>query len=228
MSEIKGKFVELNAADDHRYQAYHVEAGGEHGRRGGLVVVQEIFGVNSHVRSVADGFAAQGYEVYAPAVFDRVERHVELGYTDQDIERGFALKEKCDMTGVLLDVQAPIATMRPEGTVGIVGYCWGGLISWMAACRTIGLSGAVCYYGGGIAQNLAHKPRCPVLMHFGSRDKHISAADVDAVRAAQPGVEILVYDADHGFNCDQRGSYDAPSAKQALERTLAFFRAHVG
>jgi carboxymethylenebutenolidase len=228
MSEQKGRFVDLTADDGHSYQAYHVAAGGAQGRRGGLVVIQEIFGVNSHIRDVAERFAAQGYEVYAPALFDRVERSVELGYDEADIERGFALMGKCDMAKVILDVQPCVAALGPAGKVGVVGYCWGGLVTWMAACRADGVDAAVCYYGGGIAKNLDQAARCPVMMHFGSQDTHISMDDVDAVRKAHPEVEIHVYDAGHGFNCDQRGSYDAASARQALERTLAFFGNHVG
>jgi len=219
--------VELVAADDHKLNAYHVPAGGG-GRRGGIVVIQEIFGVNEHIRAVSDGYAEQGYEVYAPQLFDRAQRDVELGYTESDIAEGFALRNKLDWNGPLLDVQAAVAELRAKGEVGVVGYCWGGSVTWLAACRAVGVSAASCYYGGQIAELVDNKPRCPTMCHFGERDKMIPMSDVDKVKAAHPDVEVFVYPADHGFNCDHRASYDEVSSKLALERTLAHFAKHVG
>ena len=218
--------IELTAADGHRFNAYLAEPAAR--PRGALVVVQEIFGVNSHMRSVADGYAADGYLAIAPALFDRIERGIELGYADSDVQRGVALKSATGTEDPLRDIAAAIARVAPAGRVGIVGYCWGGLLSWLAACTLDGLSASVPYYGGGVPGQAALHPRCPVLAHFGARDSHIPLDTVEAFRAAQPGVAIHLYAAQHGFNCDQRASYDPPSAALARERTLAFLRQQVG
>lgn len=228
MSENKGRMVDMTAADEHIYQAYHVNAGGDRGRRGGIVVIQEIFGVNSHIRNVADGYAEQGYEVYAPALFDRIERGVELGYGEDDLASGIALMQKMDITNAVLDVQNCAGAMRGEGPVGLVGYCWGGTVSWVTACRAIGVAAAVCYYGGNIIGHVDLSPKCPVMMHFGSQDAAIPMDAVDAIRAKHADVDIHVYDADHGFNCDQRASYNEEAATLALERSLEFFGQNVG
>ena len=219
--------IELVAADGHRLGAYVAAPQGA--ARGAVVVIQEIFGVNSHIRSVADGYAAEGYLAVAPALFDRLERGLEIGYGDADIQRGIALKGKSPNDKALLDIAAAIAHAQQAGggKVGSVGYCWGGLLSWLSACSLDGLAAAVCYYGGGMPDQKQLQPRCPVLAHFGRQDHAIPLAGVEAFRAAQPGVEVHLYDAGHGFNCDQRGSYDAASAKLARERSLAFFAAHL-
>ena len=219
--------IELVAADGHRLGAYVAAPQGA--ARGAVVVIQEIFGVNSHIRSVADGYAAEGYLAVAPALFDRLERGLEIGYGDADIQRGIALKGKSPNDKALLDIAAAIAHAQQAGggKVGSVGYCWGGLLSWLSACSLDGLAAAVCYYGGGMPDQKQLQPRCPVLAHFGRQDHAIPLAGVEAFRAAQPGVELHLYDAGHGFNCDQRGSYDAASAKLARERSLAFFAAHL-
>ena len=219
--------IELVAADGHRLGAYVAAPQGA--ARGAVVVIQEIFGVNSHIRSVADGYAAEGYLAVAPALFDRLERGIEIGYGDADIQRGIALKGKSPNDKALLDIAAAIAHAQQAGggKVGSVGYCWGGLLSWLSACSLDGLAAAVCYYGGGMPDQKQLQPRCPVLAHFGRQDHAIPLAGVEAFRAAQPGVELHLYDAGHGFNCDQRGSYDAASAKLARERSLAFFAAHL-
>lgn len=230
-----GHFVELKAADGTAFAAYVAPPAGK--PRGAVVVLQEIFGVNAHIRAVADGYAADGYLAVAPATFDRVQRNVELGYTPDDIQAGAALKaavEALPAPGVLQDVQAAIdhaAQASDGGKVGIVGYCYGGLLSWRAACELQGLSAAAPYYGGGtttIAAEVARKPRVPVLAHYGERDKHIPVDTVHAFSQAHPEVTVHVYEADHGFNCDHRGSYDAAAARLARERTLAFFNQHLG
>lgn len=222
--------LELIAADGHRLAANLALPKTK--ARGALVVVQEIFGVNSHIRAVADGFAADGYLVVAPALFDRVERSVEFGYDAADIQRGRALKDACPADKALLDIQAAVACARsrlgPTGRVGIVGYCWGGLLCWLAACELDSLAASVPYYGGGMPEHAARVPRCPVLAHFGERDAFIPLAGVDELRRLHPGITVQLYAAGHGFNCDQRGSYDAPSANLARQRTLAFLREHVG
>jgi carboxymethylenebutenolidase len=190
--------------------------------------VQEIFGVNSHIRGVCDGFAADGYVAIAPALFDRVERGLEIGYTEADIARGRALKAKADTGAALSDIAAARDAVATHGRVGIVGYCWGGYLSWMAACNLDGFAAAVVYYGGGIGEVLHQTPRCPVLGHFGERDAAIPVTAVDEWGKRHPKHAVHLYDAGHGFNCDQRGSHDAAAAKLARERTLEFFRRHVG
>ena len=216
----------LTAADGHTFSAYVAQPTST--PHGALVVVQEIFGVNSHVRSVADGYAADGYLAIAPALFDRVERGVEFGYSADEVARGRALKDASGNTKPLLDIAAAMAHVRHAGRIGIVGYCWGGLLSWLAACELDGLAASVPYYGGGVPGQATLKPRCPVMAHFGERDALIPLDTVKAFQAAQPGITVQVYAADHGFNCDQRGSFDAPSAALARQRTLAFLRDHVG
>jgi carboxymethylenebutenolidase len=218
--------ITLQAADGHRFAAWVAAPAGA--PRGGLVVVQEIFGLNGHIRCVAEGYAADGYLVVAPALFDRVERGVELGYDDAGIQRGRVLKEACGNERPLLDLAAAVAHAARAGRVGMVGYCWGGLLTWLAAARLDGLAAAVPYYGGGIPEHAALAPRCPVLAHFGSRDTHIPLAGVEALRRQRPEVEVHVYDALHGFNCDERASFDAEAARLARERTLAFLRRHIG
>ena len=223
-----GKMIELTAADGHKLAAYRAEPAGK--PRGGIVVIQEIFGVNSHIRSVADGYAADGYLAIAPALFDRVKKGVELGYTPPDIQAGMDIRGKVPLEGALKDAEAAIKAAAEAGKVGIVGYCWGGFIAWMSAAKVPGLACAAPYYGGGMTADasIAEQPRCPVLMHFGEKDDHIPVDGVKKLAAAHPKDTVHLYAAGHGFNCDQRGSYDAPSAKLARERTLAFFRQHVG
>ena len=222
--------IELNAADGHRLAAYLAVPVST--PRGGLIIVQEIFGVNSHVRAVADGFALDGYLAIAPALFDRVERGVDIGYSAQDIQRGRALKEACTVEKAMLDIRGAVKLLQsrltPGARIGIVGYCWGGLLSWLAACEVDSLAASVPYYGGGMPDHVARVPRCPVLAHFGEQDTLIPMPGVEALRRAHPGISVQVYAAGHGFNCDQRGSYDAASATLARQRTLAFLREHVG
>ena len=226
-----GTFIELKAADGLAFPAYVAQPAGK--PKGGLVVIQEIFGVNSHIRSVADGYAADGYFVVAPYTFQRAKPGVELGYTEQDMNAGFALKtavEALPAPGVMQDLQAAIAHAAQGGKVGVVGYCWGGLLTWRAACQLSGLACAVPYYGGGMTTETeaARTPKVPVLAHFGDQDHWIPLDTVEAFKKAHPEVEVHVYNANHGFNCDQRGSYNAAAAKLARERTLAFFAKHVG
>jgi carboxymethylenebutenolidase len=225
-----GTSVDLKAADGLTFPAYVAQPAGR--AKGAIVVIQEIFGVNSHIRSVADGYAKDGYLAVAPATFHRVKPGVELGYTPDDMGAGMALKaavEALPSPGVLQDIQAAIDYARQAGKVGIVGYCWGGLLTWRAACGLNGLSAAVVYYGGGVTtpDEAARVPKVPVMAHFGEKDKHIPVDSVQAFKKAHPEVEVHIYSADHGFNCDQRGSYDAAAAKQARERTLAFFAKHL-
>ncbi|VWX58763.1 Carboxymethylenebutenolidase [Burkholderiales bacterium 8X] len=226
-----GQFIDLTAKDGFGFPAYVAEPSGQ--PKGAIVVVPEIFGVNSHIRSVADGYAAEGYLAVAPSTFHRAKPGVELGYSDDDMKAGFGLKtavEALPAPGVLQDIEAAVAYAARGGKVGIVGYCWGGLLTWRAAAKVPGLSAAVPYYGGGMTtpEESALEPKVPVLAHFGDKDHWIPIDTVEAFKKAHPEVEVHVYEANHGFNCDQRGSYDATAAKLAKERTLAFFAKHVG
>ncbi|RYX89557.1 MAG: dienelactone hydrolase family protein [Comamonadaceae bacterium] len=225
-----GQFTQLTAADGFKVPAYVAEPAGK--PKGAVVVLQEIFGVNSHIRSVTDRFAAEGYLAVAPATFERVKPGVELGYTEADMKAGMELKNAVSAlpgAGVLQDIQAAIdyAGKTSGGKVGIIGFCWGGLLTWRAACLLDGLSAAIPYYGGGITseEEIARTPKVPVLAHFGDRDHWIPLEGVEAFKKAHPDVEAHVYAADHGFNCDQRGSWNEDAAKTARERSLAFFAA---
>ncbi|SDB37499.1 dienelactone hydrolase family protein [Belnapia rosea] len=218
--------IELTAADGHVLSAY---TAGPPEAKAGLVVVQEIFGVNRHMRRVCDDFAAAGYAVVSPALFDRAERGTELGYEGGDIQRGLGLRGQIDPGKTLLDILAAAAALPRGLKRGIVGYCWGGTIAWHGATRSSAFSASVGWYGGGIAAARDEKPTCPVQLHFGETDGSIPMTDVEAIRQAQPGVEVFVYPgAGHGFGCEERGSYVPADAARAQERTLAFFAAHLG
>jgi len=226
-----GQFTELKAADGQVIPAYVAQPKGK--AKGGIVVIQEIFGVNAHIRAVADGYAEQGYLAVAPAIFHRVKPNVELGYEADDMAAGMALKtatEALPSPGVMQDIQAAIRHAAQAGKVGIVGYCYGGLLTWRAACTLDGLSAAVPYYGGGVTtpDEIARQPKCPVLANFGDQDHWISLESVEAFKKAHPEVEVHIYHANHGFNCDHRASYNADAANLARERALAFFAKHVG
>ncbi|MCW5668613.1 MAG: dienelactone hydrolase family protein [Hydrogenophaga sp.] len=226
-----GQTIELTSADGFTFPAYVAQPSAK--AKGGLVLLQEIFGVNSHIRAVADGYAADGYFVVAPATFHRVKPGVELGYTEADMKAGMELKaavEGLPAPGVMPDIQAAIDHAAQAGKVGIVGYCWGGLLTWRAACALKGLAAAAPYYGGGmtVGEDAQRRPTVPVMVHFGAQDHWIPLESVEAFKKAQPGVTVHVYDANHGFNCDQRGSYNEAAAKLARERTLAFFAQHLG
>ena len=223
--------VTLTAADGFGCSAYLCEPSGT--AKGAIVVLQEIFGVNAHIRAVADGYAAAGYLAIAPATFDRVERGIQLGYTPDEIAEGARLKaavEALPAPGVLQDIQAAVDYVAKAGKVGIVGYCWGGLLVWRAAEQVRGLSAAVSYYGGGVTvgSEPSRKPAVPTMAHFGDQDAHISVESVKAFEQAHPEVEVHLYAANHGFNCDQRGSFNAGAAATALERSLYHFGKHVG
>ncbi|MGE8546672.1 MAG: dienelactone hydrolase family protein [Alcaligenes sp.] len=214
----------ITSADQHEFQAY--VTGDEQAPRG-LVVLQEIFGVNDHIRATCERFAQQGYRVISPALFDRRERGVEMGYTAQDVQRGLALRGAIPLEKTLLDLQAAIDALG-QRHVGIVGYCWGGSLSWQAACKLEGLQAASCWYGAQIAQAADLKPRVPVQMHFGVQDHSIPPSAVQAIRAAQPQADIYEYDeAGHGFGCQQRADFHAPSYELAQQRTLEFFARHL-
>ena len=221
-----GDNIRLKASDGFELSAYVARPSGT--PKSAMVVIQEIFGVNGHIRRVADGFADDGFLAIAPAVFDRIRPGIEIGYSQEDIQRGMELKGQSSTENALKDIDAARAHVASAGKVGVIGYCWGGFLSWVSATRLPGLAAAVSYYGGGIGTVADEQPRCPVLMHFGEKDHAIPLTDVDKVRAAHPtGVEIHVYPSGHGFNCDERGSYNAESARIARERTVRFFNRHL-
>ncbi|HET7096222.1 MAG TPA: dienelactone hydrolase family protein [Casimicrobiaceae bacterium] len=221
-----GTSIELKAADGVTISAYRADPAGR--PRGGLVVTQEIFGINSHIRNVCDGFAADGYLAIAPALFDRYQRGFDVGYKPEDIAKGRELKMKAQIDAALKDVTAARDAVKAAGKVGVVGYCWGGYVAWMAAARLDGFACAIPYYGGGMLEAGAERPRCPVIAHFGERDSGIPVDGVRKFAAAHPEAEVHIYAADHGFNCDQRGSYEPASAKLARSRTIAFLQRHIG
>jgi carboxymethylenebutenolidase len=218
--------IQIRSQDGFAVGAYEASPAGA--AKGAVVVIQEIFGVNSHIREVVDGYAEAGYYAVAPQIFDRVERDVELGYEGEDMNRGIELAfQKLDRALTLQDIQAAVEAASVHGKVGVVGYCFGGLLTWLAACELDGVSAASSYYGGGVAGEVNRTARCPVIMHFGDLDAHIPMTDVEKVQAAQPDVDVFVYHADHGFNCDHRASFNADAAALARSRTLEFFDQHL-
>ncbi len=221
-----GQNIRLTAADGHELDAWRADPAGA--ARGGIVVVQEIFGVNVHIRDICERLAAEGYTAIAPAVFDRAETGVELGYDDDGIARGRELRGMIEWDDTVADIAAAVDVMKAEGKVGVVGFCWGGSLAWLAACR-LGVDAAVGYYGGQIIDFTDEQPTCPVLLHFGETDGSIPLADVEAIKATHTGVPVHVYEgAGHGFNCDRRASFDAASATTAWDLTLSLFAEHVG
>jgi len=219
-----GNTINLTAADGFTLSAY---TAGPAGSTKGIVLIQEIFGVNHHIRDMCERFAAQGYAVCAPALFDRVEKGVELGYTQNDIDNGRAYRMKLDDAKVIADVEAAAKHLAGK-KLGIVGYCFGGTVAFWGATRSRSFSAASGWYGGGIAGTRDEKPNCPLQLHFGEKDASIPMSDVDAIRAAQPKAEIYVYmGAGHGVGCDERGSFSKPDYGLAQERTLAFFARHL-
>lgn len=226
------QWLKMKASDGHELAAYIARPEGA--ARGGLVVIQEIFGVNSHIRGVVDGFAKDGYVTIAPALFDRIERGVELKYEGEDLQKAFGFYQKLDPKTAILDVAAAFQQVEAEGAgAGVVGYCFGGFMAWLSATRgkQAGFSPkcAVGYYGGGIGNVAGEQPNCPVMLHFGAEDTHIGMDQVDAVRKAHPEVQVFVYEgAGHGFNCDARSSYNPEAAALARRRTLEFFRQYIG
>jgi carboxymethylenebutenolidase len=210
--------IKLEGSDGHELDAYVAEAKGK--AKGGVVIVQEIFGVTGHIRRVADQYAVQGYKTVAPAMFDRIRRNIELDY--KDIEKGRALMQELKWPGTLADVAAAIGAVSAAGPVAVVGYCWGGTVAHVAASE-LRLAAAVSYYGGGVAKQLDKKPRCKVMYHFGDQDHAIPLADVDRIRQTYPEAVVHVYaGAGHGFNCDERASFSAKDAQVAFERSLSF------
>ena len=218
-----GSQIQFTAADGRILTGYEARPGGE--PRGGVVVVQEIFGVTAHIRDVVDAFASAGYHALAPAMFDRLEAGVVLPYTD--IDGGRARVARLSRQDIVADVGGAVMHLAGSGRVGVVGYCWGGTVAWIAAA-TLPVSAAVSYYGTRIVENLDLAPACPMQFHFGEEDASIPPERIGQVRAACPAGEVHLYPAGHGFNCTDRADYHADSARLAFERTLDFLGRHVG
>ena len=217
-----GQYTTIMARDGHEFQAWLAAAPGR--PRGALLVIQEIFGVNSHIRAVTDQFAAEGYTAIAPSLFDRVRRGIELGPTD--LQEGMGYVKQLEPEATRRDLAAALAVVKHSGRAGAVGYCWGGLLAYLAAGE-LPLACAVVYYGR-VVNYLDRKPRCPVMYHFGAEDRSIPLADVERIRAAYPEAPVYTYDgAGHAFNNDQRDSYQPQAAALARTRTLEFFARYV-
>lgn len=213
-----GTMIKLMAKDGHELDAYLAEPKGK--AKGGIVLVQEIFGVTNHIKRVADQFAAKGYKVVAPAMFDRVERNVTLEYSE--IEKGRGYMQRLQWPNTMADVQAAVDEARSGGGVAVVGYCWGGTVAHVAASE-LDLDAAVSYYGGGVAKMLDKKSQCPIMYHFGDQDASIALPDIEKIKQANPNSPVHVYSgAGHGFNCDERASYSAKDAKVAFDRSVEF------
>jgi carboxymethylenebutenolidase len=231
-----GQMVHLTSTDGAQIAAYQAQSAAA--PKGAVVVLQEIFGLNQHIRNVADGYAQAGYFVIAPAIYHRVASGIELGYTQDDMPQAFALKASAEalLPKLLEDVQASIdyaaragkAAGAPKSLkVGVVGYCWGGLMSWRAAQRLQGLAASAPYYGGGMTQELDLPLHCPTMAHLSDQDDYVPMDGVAALQKAYPQATVHLYAAKHGFNCDERASYDQASADLARQRTLAFFAQHL-
>ena len=207
-----GEHITIEGKDGFELGAYLARPQGD--AKGGVLVIQEIFGVNGHIREVADGYANEGYLAIAPKIFDRIEKDIELGYEEADMGRGIELAfQKLEMETTLSDLQVAIDRLKTEqSSIGVVGYCFGGLLTWLSACQLTGVNAAASYYGGGVVNHADKKAKCPVMMHFGELDAHIPMSDVEQIRQAQPDAQVFSYDADHGFNCDHRGSYDSSAS----------------
>lgn len=222
-----GSMIELKTSDGHTLGAYKAEPSGT--PKGGVVVIQEIFGVNQHIKNVADQYAAAGYLAIAPALFDRVEKGLELGYGQDDFGKGRDTRGALKNDEIVADVQAAIDEAKSAGKVGVVGFCFGGAVTWMAATGCDGVAAASCYYGGGIHAMKDATPKCPVQFHFGDKDGAIPLNHVAEIKEAQPDIPTFVYDdAGHGFCCDDRDSFNEGACKRARERTLSLFGQHVG
>ncbi|MPY74364.1 MAG: dienelactone hydrolase family protein [Alphaproteobacteria bacterium] len=221
-----GTNIDITASDGHKFAAYRADPTGK--AKGAVVVVQEAFGVNAHIREMADRFAQEGYLAIAPALYDRVERGIDVGYTGADREKGIKTMQASNFDNTMKDVAATLDLCKQAGKVGITGWCWGGSVSWLAACRVEGFACSVPCYGGRIPDHYKEKPRCPVQFHWGETDASIPMEKVRMVEKEHPEIESHIYPAGHGFTCDHRDSYDEKSAKLAYKRTMEFFAKHIG
>jgi len=215
------ELIKITAKDNHQFSAYISQPEGK--PIAGIVIIQEIFGVNTHIKEVTDLYASKGYLCIAPSLFDRIEKNVTLNYDEKGISKGRNLKELCDNDS-LKDIEASISVVSSAGKVGAIGYCWGGSLSWRIGCASSVLSASVCYYGGDIPKLKDLKPKCSVLTHFGELDKGIPIKDVKIFEDKRPEVLTYTYPADHGFNCDHRSQFNKTCASIALDRTLKFLK----
>jgi carboxymethylenebutenolidase len=221
-----GKHITLTTSDAHKLGAYRADPAGK--PKGGMVVIQEIFGVNHHIRAVCDRLANEGYVAIAPAMFDRFKSNFECGYTPDEIAAARALVGNIDYDKAMKDVDAALGDIKSARPCGIVGFCFGGTVSFLAACKLDGLKASICYYGGNIAKNADQKPKCPVQMHFGEKDAGIPLASVETIKQKQPRAEVYVYpDAQHGFHCDERASYQKEASALAWTRSMDFLAKHL-
>jgi carboxymethylenebutenolidase len=224
---MSAQSILLRTSDGHSLTAYEVRP--DNAPRGGIVLLQEIFGITGYIRRVCEGYSRHGYHVVAPALFDRVRPGIELTYSKEDAVTGRGLRGKISWEKTFADLEAAKDWLKGAGKIATLGYCWGGTVSWRAAGHISGIAGAVCYYGTQIDPYIAERPRCPVLMHFGDKDPIATLEHAGALRAAQGAqVEIQVYPAGHGFSCDETPTFHAASAELALRRSLQFLAAHVG
>lgn len=220
-----GSFVTLTGADGNTFSAYKAEPEGT--PKGGVVIMQEIFGINSHIRSVVDRMAGEGYTAIAPAIFDRIEKGVELGYNEDTMKQGMGYRGQLSWDDVINDVNASVAEIADAGKTGILGFCFGGSIAWVAADQSP-IKAAASWYGGQIHQEIARQPKCPVQLHFGTEDFSIPNEAIEDIKTAHPDTPVYVYDgAGHGFNCNDRGSFHEGSAQLAWDRTIEFFGEHL-
>jgi len=216
-----GQMIEAQMADGVSIRVYRADPKAP--PRAGIVIMHEAFGMNDHIRDMCDRYAAEGYLTVSPALYDRLEYGVEiLGYSEADLELALKLRKGADWDQSVSDMRSAIKMVREAGSVGVVGYCWGGSLAWLAATRC-GVNAAVSYYGGQIIQFIDETPGCPFLAHFAKHDVHVPPESASILKEHYPNVPNYLYNANHGFNCDQRSDYDAESAALAQERTLAFF-----
>ena len=220
-----GEIINATASDGHEFDIYLAQSKGS--PRGGIVLIQEIFGVNNHIKIVAERFSSNGYLVGAPSLFDRVQPDIQLGYSTEDVIRGKELKDNLGNEKPLTDIIATLNIVRSAGRVAVVGYCWGGTLAWLSACHVDGFNAAISYYGGGIGQLLSIEPKCPSIFHFGEQDHAIPVAEINSLRQAHPECPIYLYPAGHGFNCEQRDSFHSTSSAIAFERTIQHLDKHI-
>jgi len=219
------EFIDITAKDNHQFSAYISQPSGK--PKAGIVIIQEIFGVNAHIREVTDFYASKGYLCIAPSLFDRIEKNVTLNYDEKGVSKGRNLKELCDKDA-LKDIEASISVVSSAGKVGVIGYCWGGSLSWRIGCDNSNISAAVCYYGGDIPKLRDLKPKCNIITHFGELDKGIPINEVKSFEEIRPEVLTYTYPADHGFNCNHRSQFNKTCADIAIDRTLKFLEKNIG
>ncbi len=223
----KGKMIEMTMRDGAEIGVYHAPAQGK--RRGGLVLIQEIFGVTDHIKDCCDTYAAEGYEVLGPALYDREAPGLQASYNPEDIQKCVKIAlEQHPFELSIADAQSCIDALKDKGPVFITGYCYGGSVSWAAACKCDGLAAASGFYGGSIPMIMDWMPQCPTILHFGRHDDHIPMEAVEKLQKLHPDVTVYTYDAGHGFNSDRRADYNDAAAKLAKQRTLDLFRTNGG